>query len=66
MDFIYVLINGDSWEDMVIFLTEAEAIQATITYSNIRVEIFAKHDDFGYTPSFNYYQHGILKSCLHE
>lgn len=52
------MINGGEWEDMVIFLTEEEAIQASIKYSNIRIEIFSKNADFGYSPTYNYYKNG--------
>ena len=66
MKYVYLLINGEEWEDMIIFLTEEEAIQASINYSNlnIRVEIFSKNNDFGYSPTYNYYKNGELyKLC---
>jgi hypothetical protein len=49
---------------MVIFLTEEEAIQESIKHSNVRIEIFAKKSDFGYSPTYNYYKNGELyKYC---
>jgi hypothetical protein len=65
MKFVYLLINSDDWEDMVIFLTEEEAIQASIKYSNIRIEIFSNNNiDIGYLPTYNYYKNGELyKYC---
>ena len=61
MKLVYLSINGDSWEDMIIFLTEEEAIQASF---NSRVEIFSKNTDLGYLPTYNYYKNGELyKYC---
>jgi hypothetical protein len=45
---------------MIIFLTEEEAIQASIKYSNSRIEIFSKANDFGYLPTYNYYKNGEI------
>ena len=60
MEFVYLLINGNDWEDMVIILSEEEAIQITIKDPKIRVEIFRKNTDFGYSPTYNYYKSGQL------
>jgi hypothetical protein len=60
MKFVYLLINGSDWENMIIFLTEEEAIQASIKYSNSRIEIFSKANDFGYLPTYNYYKNGEI------
>jgi hypothetical protein len=60
MEFVYVLIYGNDWEDMVILLSKEDAINASIQYSNVRVEIFSKNDKFGYTPTYNYYKNGEL------
>jgi hypothetical protein len=61
MKFIYVLINGNEWEDIIIFLLEEEAIQTSIKYSNSRIEIFSKSiHDVGYTPTYKYYKNGVL------
>jgi hypothetical protein len=59
-ELIYLLINSNDWDDNVIFLTENEAIQASIKYPKSRVEIFGKNNDFGYLPTYNYYKNGIL------
>ena len=58
MEFVYLLINGSDWDEMMIFLTENEAIQASIKYSYSRIEIFRKNTDLGYVPTYNYYKNG--------
>jgi len=61
MEFVYVMINGSEWEDIVIYLTEKEAIESSITNPNIRIEIFSKKTDCnGYLPTYNYYKDGKL------
>lgn len=60
MDKIYVLVPyGGEWEDLVIFTTEKEAIDASITYSG-HVEIFHKTHE-GYKPTYIYYKDGELE-----
>lgn len=59
--FVYVLVNGNEWEDIVIFLSREEAISESVNNPNARVEIFSKENNkMGYTPTYNYYQNGIL------
>jgi hypothetical protein len=59
MEFIYVMINGNDWEDIIIYLSEKEAIDLSITYPNSRIEIFGKNTDYsGYSPTYNYYKDG--------
>jgi hypothetical protein len=60
MEFIYVLVSdGCEWEDMIVFLSEENAIKMSIKYPRDRVEIFTKKDiESGYTPTYNYYQNG--------
>lgn len=62
MSFVYVLLpDGAEWEDLVILLTEQEAINASIKYPNFRVSIFTKkHDVIGYHPTYDYYKNGTL------
>jgi len=64
MDFVYLLVNGGEWEDMVIILTEEEAIQASLKYNNRRVEIFMKSNKLGYVPTYDYYENGKLVEHL--
>jgi hypothetical protein len=59
MDFVYVLIRGSEWEDIVILLSKEDAINESIIHSNDRVEIFCK-TNYKYIPTYNYYQNGIL------
>ena len=58
MNFIYVFLYGHEWEDIVIFLSEEEAIRESIKHPNQRVEIFSKTNKSGYTPTYNYYKNG--------
>jgi hypothetical protein len=61
MEFIYVMINSSEWEDIVIYLSEEEAIGSSITYPNIKIEIFGKNSDYnGYSPIYSYYKDGKL------
>ena len=62
MECLYVLVHNThhEWEDTIIFTSEQEAIDASMKYSNIRVEIFKKKSFSGYTPTYNYYQNGEL------
>ncbi len=61
METVYVMINNNEWEDMVIYLTEQEAIDTSKKYPNSRIEIFGKTTDgCGYCPTYNYYKGGEL------
>ena len=58
MDFVYVFLYGSEWEDVVIFLSEEEAIRESIKHPNQRVEIFSKTNISGYRLTYNYYKNG--------
>ena len=58
MDFIYIFLYGSEWEDVVVFLSEEEAIRESINHPNHRVEIFSKTNTSGYRPTYNYYKNG--------
>jgi hypothetical protein len=62
MKLVYLLVSdGSEWDDIVVYLTEEEAIESSIIYPNSRVEIFTKHRCFNqYVPTYNYYQNGVL------
>lgn len=60
MDFVYVLLFGSEWEDVIILLSKEDAINESIKYPNARVEIFSKDNTIGYTPTYNYYKNGEL------
>jgi hypothetical protein len=60
MDFVYVLLCGSDWEDMIILLSKEDAINESLKYPDIRVEIFSKNNNSGYTPTYNYYKNGEL------
>ena len=38
MDFVYLFIDENNWEDMIIFLTEEDAIKESKKYPKARVE----------------------------
>ena len=59
---VFVLRWGSEWEDIAIILSEEDAINASKKYPNNRVEIFTKNK-LGFTPSYNYYENGILKTA---
>lgn len=58
MEYIYVLLYGGEWEDLIIFLSKEDAIKESLNYSNSTVQIFSKNDKSGYTPTYNYYENG--------
>lgn len=59
MEYIYLFMCGNEWEDITVFLSVEEAIKASIKYPNDRVEIFSKRtNEAGYTPTYNYYENG--------
>ena len=44
MDFVYILLNDSGeWEDIIVFLSKEEAINASINHPNRRIEIFSKN-----------------------
>lgn len=64
--YLYVSKINDL-EDRIIFLTEDQAIQASIRNPNRRVEVFEKTFDLngnfnGYLATQNYYKNGVLYS----
>ena len=60
MDFVYVFLAINNWEDIVIFLSKEDAINESKKYPNARVEIFSVSDESGYTPTYNFYKNGEL------
>jgi hypothetical protein len=60
MNFVYVMISDScEWEDIVIYLTEEDAIKSSKMYPNTRIEIFINNFDFnGFTPTYRYYKDG--------
>ena len=58
MENVYLLIQGGGdWEDMIIVVSQEEAIALSKQYPNSRVEIFRKSEK-GYIPSYNYFKDG--------
>lgn len=72
MDCVYLLMYGNEWEDITVFLSMEEAIEASLKNPNSRVEVFSKHpNEKGYTPTYNYYEngkyienHNVVKSII--
>lgn len=59
MDYVYLLImDCASWEDIVVFVSKEEAIEASRQNPNARVEIFHKTAE-GYRPTYTYYVNGV-------
>ena len=59
MEFIYLLtVDGAEWEDIVVYLTEEEALVKSKQWSNTRIEIFTKSEKGGYRPSYRYLLNG--------
>jgi hypothetical protein len=60
MRFIYVLVpDAAEWEDLVLFISEEEAIKASLKHPSFRIEIF-EFTKNGYVPSYNFYKNGII------
>jgi hypothetical protein len=60
MDCIYVFLEINCWEDIIIFLSKEDAINESKKYPNARVEIFKIDQEVGYTPTYNFYKNGEL------
>jgi hypothetical protein len=60
MEYVYLLITGGEWEDVMILLSKEDAIKESINQPNSRVEIFSNSTKLGYTPTHNYYKNGKL------
>ena len=63
MNFVYVFIEENHWEDIIIFLSKEDAINESKKYPNARVEIFKINGEVGYTPTYNFYKNGELVQC---
>ena len=59
MNFVYVLFNGGDPEDIVIFLTKEDAIDASLKYPDLHVQVFMQ-TIFGYQMGYMYYKNGKL------
>ena len=60
MEFVYVFLDINNWEDIIIFLSKEDAINESKKYPNARVEIFSITNESGYTPTYNFYKNGEL------
>jgi hypothetical protein len=59
-DFVYLLLKGSDWEDVTVYLSKEDAINASKIWPNYRVEIFGKKSisSIGYCPTYDYYKNG--------
>jgi len=60
MDVVYVFLDVNNWEDIIIFLSKEDAINESKKYPKARVEIFRINEKMGYTPTYNFYKNGEL------
>jgi len=60
MDFVYVFLDNNDWEDIIIFLSKEDAINQSKKHPKARVEIFTITNEKGYTPTYNFYRNGEL------
>jgi len=61
MENLYMLVgDGAEWEDIVLYATEEDAINASIKHKKIRVEVFKRDATGTYRPTYNYYLAGTL------
>jgi len=59
MNFVYLYISGSEWEDIIVLLSQKDAIQKSIENPANRVEIFRKTVS-GYEPSYSHYKNGKI------
>jgi hypothetical protein len=58
LEYVYILVQDTGeWEDLVVVITEEEAINLSKQFPNRRVEIFKK-TNIGYTPTYNFIING--------
>jgi hypothetical protein len=60
MDVVYVFLDINNWEDIIIFLSKEDAINESKKYPKARVHIFRINEEVGYTPTYNFYKNGEL------
>ena len=68
MEFVYMfVVDGAEWEDLIVFLTEEEALEKSKKHPNVRLEIFRRSQNSGgYYPTYNYYLNGVLAKPYSE
>lgn len=60
IEYVYMLLNGNEWDDVVLYLTKDQAISQSILYPNYRVEIFKKTSTCSFLPTYYYYKNGKI------
>lgn len=61
MECIYLfVVDGAEWEDIIVYLTEEEAINKSKKCPKSCVQIFNKSPNGGYHPSYTYFLNGVL------
>ena len=56
--YMVVPMGGAEWEDMIIYLSEEEAIAKSKKWPNTTIQLFTKTKD-GYRPAYKYYLNGV-------
>ena len=59
MELYVFTVDGAEWEDLVIYLSEEEAIAKSKKHPNVRLDIYKKTED-GYRPTYRYFLNGEL------
>jgi len=59
MELYVFTVDGAEWEDLIIYLSEEEAIAKSKKHPKVRLDIYKKTED-GYHPSYRYYLNGEL------
>ena len=66
MEFVYLLLDGSNWEDIIVFVSKEEAIKESINNPKCRVEIFSINNNNKYIPTYNYYKNGIYIEYIEQ
>jgi hypothetical protein len=59
MELYVFTVDGAEWEDLVIYLSEEEAIAKSKKHPKVRLDIYKKTED-GYRPTYRYFLNGEL------
>jgi hypothetical protein len=63
INFVYILIKENDWENMVVFLSKEDAIAKSIQDPDCRIEVFEKNNN-SYKPTYNCYRNGVYVPYL--
>jgi len=63
MELYVFTVDGAEWEDLVIYLSEEEAIAKSKKHPKVRLDIYKKTED-GYRPTYRYFLNGELVNAF--